>query len=227
MDIDEYDSPEQIAQIVRAKWRLPMGPVQNMVQSIEAAGIIVISRFGTRKLDALSHWMPNQRPLFFVNDAVSGDRQRFSLAHEVGHVIMHHVRLGDPEDEADAFASEFLMPAREIKPQLRNLTMAKLGNLKYYWKVSMQALIRRARDLGQINERQYRRFMMQMSKRGHRIKEPHPIPSEEPAMVKNVIDVYRKHHRYTLSDLGSLTNLHAHEFGHLYLEDEHYLRRVK
>lgn len=229
MDIDEYDSPDEIARLVRAWWRLPMGPIQNLVRAVESAGgLVIVSKFGTRKLDAISQWMPDhQRPLFFVNADSPGDRLRFSLAHEIGHIIMHTVRSEDPEGEADRFAAELLMPAREIKSDLRSLNMSKLGSLKYYWKVSMAALVMRARDLNQMTDAQYRRFWTKMGKLGYRTKEPNPIPREEPSVVKDVIDFYRHYHKYSVNDLSRMTHLHAHEFGHLYLDDQPHLRLVE
>ncbi len=228
MDVDEYDSPEQIAQIIRSKWRLPSGPVQDMVGTIENAGGVVLgSSFGSRKFDAVSHWMPNGRPLFFFNEDAPGDRIRLTLAHEVGHVIMHTVTSEDPEREAYRFAAEFLMPAREIKSQLRGLTFAKLGTLKYYWKVSMAALIRRAHDLGQISERQARRFWTQMGKLGYRTVEPNPIPREEPSVVKEVVNLYREYHGYSVAELSKLAALDEQEFRSLYLSEKPYLRLVK
>ena len=228
LDVDEYDSPEQIAQIVRSKWRLPTGPVQDVIGAIESAGGVVLgSSFGTRKFDAISHWMPNGRPLFIFNEDAPGDRIRMTLAHETGHVIMHNVYSEDPEGEANRFAAEFLMPAREIKPQLRGLTFAKLGTLKYYWKVSMAALIRRAFDLGQISERQYRRFWTQMGKLGYRTMEPNPIPREEPSVVKVVVDVYRRHNGYSVAELSKLAALNEEEFRSLYLGEKPHLRLVK
>ncbi|MDP9438010.1 MAG: XRE family transcriptional regulator [Actinomycetota bacterium] len=229
LDVDEFDSPEDIARMVRARWRLPMGPIQNLVRAVESAGgIVVVSDFGTRKLDAISQWMPDhKRPLFFINSDSPGDRLRFSLAHEIGHVTMHEVRSEDPEGEADRFAAELLMPAKEIKSDLRSLSMQKLGSLKYYWKVSMAALVMQARNLGQMTDAQYRRFWTKMGKLGYRTKEPNPIPREEPSVVKDVIDLYRYHHKYSVSDLSRMTHLHAHEFGHLYLQrDQPHLRLV-
>ncbi len=149
MDVDAYYGPASIAQLVRGTWRLPLGPVDNLVQSLEAAGGIVYRvDFGTRLLDAVSHWPPDMPPMFFVNVNASGDRLRFSLAHELGHVVMHASPTRDMEDEADEFASEFLMPAREIGPYLIDMDLSRAGQLKPYWKVAMSALILRARDLG-------------------------------------------------------------------------------
>lgn len=219
LDIDEYDSPKEIARLVRRNWRLPLGPVQDLTRTIESAGgIVVRGSFYTRKLDAISQWLPGQRPLFFVNGEAPADRLRYTLAHEIGHIVMHTLHSEDQEREANEFASEFLMPEREIKPDLRSLTMAKLGPLKQYWKASMAALIRRAHDLEQITDRQYRRFFTKLNALNYRMNEPNPIPQEEPRLIKEIIEVHRTEHRYSTAEMSLATSLKTEEFRSVYLD---------
>lgn len=221
IDVAEHESPEQIARLVRRNWRLPHGPIQSMVGAIEdAGGVVITARFGTRKLDAISQWAAGERPVFLVNEDSPGDRLRFTLAHEVGHLVMHTFHSDDQEREADRFAAEFLMPEREIKPALRSLTFRKLGPLKCHWKVAMAALIRRAYDLKQITERQYRRFFSQLNKFGYRLNEPYPIPREEPTVLKNVIEFQRTHHRYSAAELSYVAAVDLEEFCAVYLDGE-------
>ncbi len=228
MDIEDYDSPEQIAQLIRRSWRLPLGPVQNLVRSIENAGGIVISgSFGTHKLDAISLRTPGLPPFFFVNRDIPGDRMRFTLAHEIGHVVMHTLPSVEQEREADKFAAELLMPAKEIKSDLRPLNFQKLGSLKYHWKVAMSALIRRARDLDQITDRQAKRFWMKMGELGYRTNEPYPIAQEEPSIVKDVVDLHLRHYGYSIPELSKTVALYTEEFHSLYVHEMPRLRLVE
>ncbi len=203
LDIDSFDGHvEQIAQRVRAVWGLPPGPVVNLTTAIEAAGgVVVLCRFGTSKLDAAHLWLPGLPPLFFMNADMPGERHRFSLAHEIGHAIMHSLPSDDVESEADRFASELLMPAEEIGPQLVGLTIERAAKLKLQWKVSMQALIMRARQLGRITEQRYRTLYTQISALGYRRNEPFAIPLEPPTVVTQLIGVHHRHHGYTEDDL--------------------------
>src|ERR1700734_2992321 len=108
---------------------LPRGPLQSVVENIESAGgIVVLARFGTNLIDGLSFRVEGVPPLFFMNKDVPGDRFRFSLAHELGHMVMHSIPDDDEkmESEAHRFAAAFLMPASEIKPYL---AAAKINNL--------------------------------------------------------------------------------------------------
>lgn len=68
-------------------------------------------------------FMLNRRPVIFVSSNVSRARQRFTTAHELGHILLGHVgryelvnREPDPGDNpieqaANVFASRLLAPA--------------------------------------------------------------------------------------------------------------------
>ena len=100
---------------------------------------------------------------------------------------MHHLPTDDPEEEADRFASEFLMPATEIGPELSNLTLQRAVELKGYWKVSMQSIVVHAHRLGKISEFDYQKLFRQIyAKKYHRC-EPLPIAVEEPTMFAELL----------------------------------------
>jgi Zn-dependent peptidase ImmA (M78 family)/transcriptional regulator with XRE-family HTH domain len=220
-DLDEYDRDIQaIAHVTRAHWRLPPGPIQNLSNAIESmGGIIIRCDFGTRLLDAISQAVPGLPPLFFLNTEVPVDRARFTLAHELAHVIMHTgVPYPSIEDEANTFAAELLLPEEEIRPTLTALTLPKLAALKQYWKVSMSAILMRAEQLGKISERQARYLWYQMGKLGYRTREPEVgLPPEVPTVFQNMIEVHRTALNYTVSQLSHLLALHEHELRSVYL----------
>jgi Zn-dependent peptidase ImmA (M78 family)/transcriptional regulator with XRE-family HTH domain len=197
MELDDFDgSPQKIAQATRQHWRLPSGPVKNIMSIIEGAGIIVIkSDFGTRLLDGFTISDNFNPPVIYINKDLPGDRQRFTLAHEVAHLIMHSYMTENMEKEADIFAAEFLMPEVEIKPDLISLTLQKLATLKKKWLVSMGALLYRAKDLfGADFTNQYDYLVKQMSRLGYRLREPSEldVPFEEPALLKKFFSMYEE-----------------------------------
>ena len=151
----DVDSPEIIANKVRYIFGITKGPVPNLVSLLENHGIIIVKTdLFTDKIDGLSTVSDKGNHIIFLNARMPNDRQRFSLAHELGHVLMHFdiPSIGeDVEDEANRFASEFLMPKNEIINSLRYLSFSKLGELKRTWKVSMKALIYRAKHLKSID----------------------------------------------------------------------------
>lgn len=221
---DFAGGPEEIARQVRKAWDMPSGPVDNMVDAIEAGGgIIVMNEFNTMKLDGITQYIPETQlpPLIFLNADMPGDRQRWTLAHELGHIVMHcrfsesHLNA-DVEEEADRFANEFLMPAYDIGPVLFNLNLPALVRLKAYWKVSMGALIYRAHQLGKISDRQKRTLYRQMNANRYGRNEPLPILVEEPTILQQLLQVHRGVHGYSLSELSRMLAMHEDELQYVF-----------
>jgi Zn-dependent peptidase ImmA (M78 family)/transcriptional regulator with XRE-family HTH domain len=209
LDVEEYGGdPARIAALVRAQWQMPLGPVANVITTLEAAGSFVFRcAFGNRRIDAVSQWPAGSQPLFFVNSDSPWDRARFTLAHELGHVVMHAVPTVDMEREANVFAQEFLMPAQQISGDLEGFNLVRATELKAYWKVSIQALTMRARSLGLLSPDQTSRIFMQLSKLGYRLVEPWPLPPELPTLVQRVVDVQTEENANTLADLAHIANV--------------------
>jgi Zn-dependent peptidase ImmA (M78 family)/transcriptional regulator with XRE-family HTH domain len=227
--LEDYDgSPHEIARLVRAKWRLPRGPVTNLTAVFEnARGIIVPFDFETTKIDAISNWTLGLPPLFFINKYIPTDRMRFTLAHELGHMVMHQsFATPDVEIEANEFASEFLMPAKDVSPYLTDLSIEKLASLKPYWKVSMSALLKRATDLKLISARHSRTLWMQISRAGYKSREPMEldIPPEPPTLLNEIIRVYFNEMNYSVQELAKTLHLNDKEVESLYLERDDHIR---
>lgn len=205
LDIDEFKGgPSEVARSLRALWHLPPGPVHNLIRAIEDAGGLVIKcDFGTSKVDALSQWLPGSCPIFLVNDAIPTDRLRFTLAHEVGHIVMHRIPSEDMEREADKFAAEFLMPEKEIRPHLGYVDIPKLAAMKQHWRVAMGALLYRAADLKTIDDRRKSYLWFRMGQAGYRTHEPVEIAPEEPTLLKELLEVHEYSMGYRKEELDA------------------------
>ncbi len=204
---DEVDgNVELIAQEVRRAWRLAPGPIPNLTRVIESVGGVVFSLdFGTYLIDGTNIRLPGTPPMLFLNAACPGERHRYNIAHEVGHAVMHFsVAMDNPEEQANRFASEFLMPKSEIRSDLRNLDLVAAQRLKPVWGVSMAALIRRAFDLKLITESKYRRLFTSLSARGFRTVEPLPLPFEQPTAFERLKHFHRHELGYSAEEMRSL-----------------------
>lgn len=192
VELNTLTTPKDAARSVRMAWQMPSGPVPNMIGALEEAGVLVLVRdLGSAHLDAVSQFDGARAPLVLVNFHAPVDRCRFSLAHELGHLVLHHSPGGaDQERQADAFAAEFLMPSSQIRSAFAaGLDLGRLAELKKEWRVSMSALLRRAQTLNAITEWQYRSAMIEMSALGYRITEPVTLPSEQPIAVDELVKV--------------------------------------
>lgn len=189
--LDPLDvTPEQAARFVRTQWRMPAGPVRRLAQWLEAAGCLLIGEdFGTSRIDGLSQWV-GDHPIILFNDAIPVDRLRLTLAHELGHLVLHvdALSVDDVEGQANAFAGEFLLPSEIIRPSLRNLKIGRLLDLKREYGVSMQALVERAYHLDLLSSTQRTSMYKMFSAKGWRTHEPGSgdIAPERPALAESI-----------------------------------------
>ena len=212
LDLDATGStPEKIAERVRAYWMLKRGPVDDLVGLIEqAGGIVILCRFGTNLLDGISFRHEGLPPLFFMNRDVPGERFRFSLAHELGHMIMHHNpgEEAQMEDEAHRFAAAFLMPATDVKPYLTSPKLSAFGKVKAFWKVSIKSLVKRAHDLKVITDNQYRWLNVQYAKT-FKTGEPITIEIEKPLRLRSMVEYHLKELGYSITELAKFLSIYS------------------
>ncbi len=224
MPVQDYSGdPAEVARALRIYWQMPSGPIANVIKAIEQAGGVVIPHdFGVDNVDATSIRIPGLPALFFYNPNLTGDRLRFTLAHELGHIVMHDVPHPDIEDEADSFAAEFLMPSKEIGPQLRNLNLPKAAQLKPFWKVSMAAIVYRAKTLGRISDSQFRYLFYQLGAGNMRKREPASldIPIEKPSTQQELLDYFKNELSYSVNDLANLFRISLNDFSKFYGQEE-------
>lgn len=203
---DVSTNPEQVASEVRKHLLMGEGPVDNMVQVLESLSIMVMSiDFNAIALDSRPILTQARQPIVVVNNQLLGDRLRYTLAFELGHILMHMSELHPGEDDvlrhrANLFAAEFLMPRQAIVQEFdQDVTIELLAQLKKKWKVSMQALLFRANTLGKITDNQKRYLLTQFQQRGIKKREPPELDViiEKPALLA-------KHfHQFKTSDVDS------------------------
>ena len=227
IDRDEYRgrgttslTTEDAARLVREMWMVPKGPIDNMIGLLEGnGGVVIPCDFGTDLLDAMSQRIDGMPVLFFVNVNAPADRLRHTLAHELGHIVLHTITVKsdeEMEDEADDFAGAFLLPADEIRPQLRKFDLRQLANMKMYWRVSMAAIAVRAERLKFITPYQSKMFWIEMSKLGYRKREPNEPAKEHPKLLRQIIAFHLNKLGYSITEMATLLHLRTAEFMEMY-----------
>jgi Zn-dependent peptidase ImmA (M78 family)/transcriptional regulator with XRE-family HTH domain len=221
IDPDQYSGDiSRIAQTVRQRWGIARGPIKDVTKIVEDSGIIIVSfDFGSPLIDGFSQHPSDSLPgIIFINSRQPKDRFRFSLAHELAHLVMHHTPNAEMEIQANLFASEFLMPKADIHHQLYNLSVTKFMELKLYWGTSMQALIYKAWQTGRISDRMFKYYNIEMSKRGFRTKEPVEWngSAELPSTLQQLLRAFTEDLGYSIADLSELFGLLEEEVTSLY-----------
>jgi Zn-dependent peptidase ImmA (M78 family)/DNA-binding XRE family transcriptional regulator len=224
---------QESARYLRRFWNIPKGSIQNLTTLLEQKGIIVIEfDFGTEKIDGRSMITDKGIPIIFVNKNIPSDRKRFTIAHELGHIIMHVFSPltfeVDVEDEAFTFAAEFLMPQNEIYSFVKGkLTIEKLADLKRYWKVSMQAIVYWAQKMKAITSNQARYLWSQFNSLRIKYHEPVEIQSEQPKFLFEIVDFFMTNLHYSEEALTDILCLNPRELNEMYLPQRNNIRLVR
>lgn len=173
--IREVADSENAARAIRIHWALGIDPVLNLSELLEEHGIKILSADLT-DIDGLTARVHRKHgdpiPVIVVKNNAWSERKRFTLAHELGHMVMD-VRSGvDPEKAANRFAGAFLMPAEALWREIgKHRTMISLGeflHLKELFGASFQAITYRCHDLGIIGSAAFRRLFQLFNEHGWR-----------------------------------------------------------
>lgn len=219
LDVNKYGSPQECAKQLRKVWKVEKGVIENLSELLEEKRILLISAaFDTDRVDGRFIMALDKFPVIVTNRNLLGDRQRFTLAYQLGHLVMHlYTSPGYDRDlshEANLFAAEFLMPEKDIKADLQDLSLPKLGELKKKWRVSMQALLYRASDLELLTDNQKRYLLQQFNQQNIRRREPKEldIPTEQYKLVRDLLTQYRTKQKLSVAKMASFLHLEQEDF---------------
>ena len=201
-DSEDVVDPITAARLLRKYWGLGQGPLLDLVTQLEQRGILVLlfslqeegAEGEKSRIDAFSTTaLP--RPVIALTPDKANDvlRHRFSAAHELGHVVLHHGRQGtgsELEREANQFAAEFLTPRDVINDELpRRLNFDRLEELSQKWGVSVKSLLYRLRELDLVSESTARRAYITLASIPRRPQSIWDFPTEQPELLKNAIEL--------------------------------------
>lgn len=215
------NDPEQAAADLRRVWRIPPGPTANLSAFIEAAGTVLLRvPFSHNRVEAAyAHPRRDSTRWVIMNTSTTdGARVRLTLAHELGHAVLHHWDAFNvpPEDEREgqafAFSLALLVPADEFTLDLAptRRRWADFLRLRQKWGISAAALARRAHHLGLITKDNYRNINIERRRRGHWNAEPGDVELERPTVFNNAVTMLREHAGWSIDDFAVTAGLPAH-----------------
>lgn len=206
----EFDEINEIALNLRKSWGLGPGPISNVLALLESKGIVVCRyEMQGENVEAFSFWNGVRPFVFMASEKEAGVRLRYDLAHELGHLVLHRwieqsdlenkLTLKAIEGEADKFAGAFLLPSISFPNEVYTTRLDAFVPLKERWKVSIQAMVYRCRDLDLIDSDQALNLYKQISFRRWRKKEPlddpQKIPIEQPRLLRRAVELILEHGR--------------------------------
>ena len=212
---------DDIATKVRREWGLGDGPISNLVALLESKGIFIaqLPIFDDDQVNAFSFWSGPIPFIILGGDQKSATRRRFDVAHELGHLILHHgidyselenkEILNRIESEANKFASAFLLPFNTFPNEVLSTRLDSFVELKRRWKTSISAQIYRCKTLGIFSELQFLNLYKQLSARKWRTKEPldDEIPFENPSLLRKAIELLINNHIIQKHEIINQINL--------------------
>ena len=182
---------EQIAVELRYRLGMGLGPIPNIVKLVESKGAFLLPIFeACSEVDAYSFWLPD-RPVIMLSLVKTPSRCRFDVAHELGHLILHKNTPGIgkvAEKQANRFAGAFLAPRDSFIAECpRKWDYEAFYRLKFRWKMSIQALVRRAFELERLTEFSYKKAMKDISFWGQRKNEGKEWRMEYPTLLSQAL----------------------------------------
>ncbi|MFY1625877.1 helix-turn-helix domain-containing protein [Micromonospora sp. WMMD735] len=186
-------SPTKAAQELRPLLGFSLDqPLPYLLLAVERLGVTVLGLpYSAAALDAFCAWRDGT-PVVGLLSGVPGDRLRWSVAHELGHLVLHRGQHAGKqiEAEADEFAAELLTPRFAIERAMPSrITLSTLTMLKTQWGVSVKSLIRRAKESGFIDQERATSLYKQVSARGWNRSEPGYVPREKPRAFRKLLEI--------------------------------------
>lgn len=195
--VASLDDVEEASIKLRMRWNLGIQPIHNLTSVLENQNILVLFEDHETEFDGFSAEATIENTTYRIGIIVCqqnapGDRQRFSLAHELGHIILDIQENSlDEEKSVNRFASAFLLPKdlifRRVGEKRNLVTYTELKNYKREFGVSIQAIIYRLKDLGVISIAHYTEWFQYLSFSGLRIREEILLESEKSDRIKELI----------------------------------------
>jgi len=193
-EVASMDDIEEAALALRDAWNIGRDPIENLTERLEEKSLRVGCLESPSAFDACAFeaQVNGGIPVIVFNEERSGDRQRFSIAHELGHLVLDVKGGLEEEDACNRFSGAFLVPRdvfiQDVGAQRKKISLRELQLLKEKYGMSMQALIYRMRDLGILNKHYAGRLFDWFEDSGHKEKEPgDPVPREHPKRFERMV----------------------------------------
>lgn len=193
--VSDADAAEVAAQDLRSRWELGLDPIPNLCALLEEHQLKVQVLGLPEAVSGLHALVVADEstaiPVVIVNGDQPGERQRFTLAHELGHILLELPDGSVGEKLCQRFASAFLMPSPavvgEVGPKRHGMPVRELFRLKALFGVSAQAVAYRCRDLGIISQALFVSIFREFGRRKWRKDEPNPSAPEKPLRFERLV----------------------------------------
>jgi Zn-dependent peptidase ImmA (M78 family)/transcriptional regulator with XRE-family HTH domain len=173
------DQIEHAADALRDSWGLGRGPLRDLSAIMELHGFILVREsVECDDMDAVSSWQAGRPYVLFSSDVLSGPRNAYNLAHELGHMLLHSsvevtsYNIALIEKQANRFAGALLLPQDTFSREILGTSIDHFLFLKEKWGIAIAAMAYRCRDLEIINSNQFSYIFRQLNIKKYGKKSP-------------------------------------------------------
>lgn len=156
---------ENVVLDLRNNWKIGIDPIHNIIQLLEDKEIKIIELFDADdKFDGLATYIDNKFPVIVVNGKFPVERKRFTLLHELGHLLLNlsDCILAEEEKFCHSFASEFLLPRylliHEFGNKRKHVSFTELVSIQKKYGLSIPAIIYRLVEVGILPKEYHKQF---------------------------------------------------------------------
>lgn len=224
-----FDDIEELAHAVRNRWELGDSPIGDLIGILENRGIIIAQLASSdkcpfRSIDAFSSWLDGTPYILYHSVQKSAVRTRFSISHELAHLIMHSSIVAEDaskkaisdfaDAQADYFAAAFLLPPESFPDDIHGSSLDALIRVKQKWGVALSTIIRRCKTLHLLTENQISYLERQMTAKKYWHREPLDdiLSIEQPEMLQDAVRLLTDNKIRTKVSLLNASGLSPKEF---------------
>ena len=192
--VTSVEEVDDAAKELRKRWRLGDDAIPNLCEFLEEKGIKVCAVALPDNVSGVQATVKSADgagvPVIVVNANDPGERQRFTVAHELGHLYLDIPKQVDPEPLCYRFAGAFLVPGQMLQKEVGDyrhaISLRELFQLKQLFGVSAQAIAYRCKDLGLISQPTFSGVFKVFGIKGWRRREPNALPKERPSRFERL-----------------------------------------
>lgn len=185
--VHDIKDVEQAVMKLRTEWNIGTDPIHNIIQLLEDKEIKVIELDDIDdKFDGLATYVNNKYPVIVVNGNFSVERKRFTLLHELGHLLLNFpdCEMNEEENFCNKFASEFLLPKNividEFGGKRKGITLTELISTQKKYGLSIPAIMYRLVDAKILPKERLKQFYIKLNVNPSFKKEVHHSRFETP-----------------------------------------------
>ena len=198
--VTHLDDAENAANALRMLWSLGNGPIASMASTLEANAVKLVLLDLPSEFSGTKVFVTLQKraalPVIVLNKNKNAERQRFTYAHELAHLVLKFpvgTLTKFKEKASDRFAGALLVNKHSLTQLLGGprsaLSFGELFDLKREFRVSVATLVVRCRQTELISQALYNQLWAEIKNAGLNdasTQEPHPISPDIPGRLERM-----------------------------------------